>query len=162
MEFCKVDSNKSEELSVFAKSIWLEYFPNIIGEETAKYLYNKVQSAVAILEQFKKGYQYYYMVENGEKVGYFAICVENTELLLSKFYVKKEHRGKKYGKLALEFIQNYAKLNNLKSVYLYVNKNNISSQRVYEKFGFKQKEGIVFDMGNGFVMDDYKYELKVQ
>lgn len=50
---------------------------------------------------------------------------------------------------------------NCKKIYLTVNKTNIKAIRVYERFGFEKTDQVVFDIGNGYVMDDYIYEVKV-
>lgn len=44
---------------------------------------------------------------------------------------------------------------------LTVNKNNVKAIRAYEKTGFKNIGSLVQDIGNGFVMDDYKMEQTV-
>jgi RimJ/RimL family protein N-acetyltransferase len=36
-----------------------------------------------------------------------------------------------------------------------VNKANVRAQRAYEQFGFRRIEDAVFDIGGGYVMDDY-------
>ena len=47
------------------------------------------------------------------------------------------------------------------SIYLTVNKQNTVPIKVYQKFGFIIKEAIIIDIGNGFVMDDYIIEKKL-
>jgi RimJ/RimL family protein N-acetyltransferase len=42
-----------------------------------------------------------------------------------------------------------------------VNKNNVNSIKVYEKLGFKKTGPVIQDIGNGFVMDDYKMEKDI-
>ena len=46
-------------------------------------------------------------------------------------------------------------------MWLTVNKNNISAVSVYEKRGFKKIGEGVTDIGNGFVMDDFYFQLDV-
>jgi len=38
------------------------------------------------------------------------------------------------------------------------NKNNISAVKVYEKMGFKNLGPVVQDIGNVFIMDDFRME----
>ena len=42
-----------------------------------------------------------------------------------------------------------------REVRLQVNKANLRAQRAYERSGFRRIEEAVFDIGGGFVMDDY-------
>jgi RimJ/RimL family protein N-acetyltransferase len=40
-------------------------------------------------------------------------------------------------------------------LYLTVNKGNVDSIAIYRRSGFEVREEAVFDIGNGYVMDDY-------
>jgi ribosomal protein S18 acetylase RimI-like enzyme len=42
-----------------------------------------------------------------------------------------------------------------------VNKNNQGAITFYEKVGFVRKDEITTDIGNGYVMDDFVYEKKI-
>ena len=57
----------------------------------------------------------------------------------------------------LEYIDDYARRNDIHTEYLRVNKGN-PTVRIYERAGFIIKESVVKDIGNGFVMDDYIME----
>ena len=57
-----------------------------------------------------------------------------------------------------DFLLEYSFKNNLKSIYLTVNKENKSSIGVYNHFGFKIISKQKADIGNGFFMDDYIME----
>jgi ribosomal protein S18 acetylase RimI-like enzyme len=59
------------------------------------------------------------------------------------------------------FLKKYCRGNGFNSVWLTVNKNNISAVSVYEKRGFKKIGEGVTDIGNGFVMDDFYFQLDV-
>ena len=59
----------------------------------------------------------------------------------------------------LNFIIDKAKGLNKRAVFLTVNKGNARAISVYERFGFKKIHAVVTDIGGGFVMDDYIYQL---
>ena len=61
----------------------------------------------------------------------------------------------------MKFIQDKAEQLGYSSISLTVNKYNEASIKAYEKMGFKKVKDIVIDIGNGFVMDDYLMEKKV-
>ena len=46
-------------------------------------------------------------------------------------------------------------------VDLTVNKGNLRAQRFYRRRGFVRTEEVVMDIGGGFVMDDFVWELTV-
>jgi RimJ/RimL family protein N-acetyltransferase len=70
-------------------------------------------------------------------------------------------RGKGYGGKTVEFLESLAREDGFKKITLTVNKYNSGSIKAYEKMGFKNVGSIVQDIGNGFVMDDYKMEKAV-
>lgn len=146
-----------------ADEIWHEWFPSILTAEQIDYMVDKFQSVKAMTEQIRStGYKYYFIHRNGVHMGYTAIhAEEDGRLFLSKIYLKKEYRGKGYAGKTFAFLKEYCLNNGLKAIWLTVNKNNASSIAVYEKTGFKLIGEGVTDIGKGFVMDDYFYQLDV-
>ena len=65
---------------------------------------------------------------------------------------------KGFGKKAVQFVEALARRLNLKKISLTVNRNNISAVKAYEKMGFKNLGPVVQDIGNGFMMDDFRME----
>lgn len=157
------DKNLIPVVETLAHSIWREYFVPIIGSPQVEYMLEKFQSRQAILNQIEKDGFIYYLLEdkNGNRVGYFAVVPQQKELFLSKLYVTAENRGKGYGRCALEFIETLARDNGLSNITLTVNKNNTGSINAYKKLGFVITNSLVTDIGNGFVMDDYKMEKPI-
>lgn len=141
-----------------AKTIWNEYYISILSKEQIDYMTDKFQSESAISNQvLNEEYEYYILTGNGP-IGYFAIKKEDQRLFLSKLYILKEERGKGYFHKVFDFLLEYSFKNNLKSIYLTVNKENKSSIGVYNHFGFKIISKQKADIGNGFFMDDYIME----
>ena len=70
--------------------------------------------------------------------------------------MRHTERGKGYGKAMMNLAIDYANNHNLKHLRLTVNKYNTKTISAYEKMGFVKKREIVFDIGNGYVMDDYE------
>jgi ribosomal protein S18 acetylase RimI-like enzyme len=146
-----------------AGEIWREWFPPVIGEPQTEYMIDRFQSYEAMTEQIaNSGYIYYILQKNGVDIGYTAIVPkDNSELFLSKAYIKKEFRGNGYFRQLLEFIKEYAKGNGFTHITLTVNKGNELANTVYTKTGFiKTGEGKT-DIGGGFYMDDYYYTLYI-
>ena len=69
----------------------------------------------------------------------------------------EEFKGKGLGKKALQFLKLQVQQNGDTRIILNVNKSNPAIE-IYESQGFKIYEEGVFDIGNGFVMDDYLME----
>ncbi|MDE6598748.1 MAG: GNAT family N-acetyltransferase, partial [Oscillospiraceae bacterium] len=69
--------------------------------------------------------------------------------------------GKGYATEVFEFLKRYCRENGLHAVWRTVNKHNKTAISVYEKRGFRKIGEGVTDIGNGFVMDDYYFQLDV-
>ncbi len=144
-----------------AREIWTEHYNPIIGSEQVEYMLERFQSGEAILQQITLGILYFLITADEEVVGYIAVHPKSDELFLSKIYVRSDQRGRGYGKKAVQFAETLAHARRLNKIVLTVNKNNVDSIRAYEKMGFKNTGSLVQDIGNGFVMDDYKMEKTV-
>lgn len=148
--------NHFEVIAKLAHDIWHEHYTPIIGKDQVNYMVAKFQTSEAMQQQAEEGYEYYLLEHQNNDVGYLAIEKRNDDLFLSKIYLLKTCRGKGLGKEAFSFIEKRATDLKCKSISLTVNKNNTNSIKAYEKIGFKNTEAIVMDIGNGFVMDDYR------
>lgn len=145
-----------------AREIWTEYYTAIIGADQVDYMLDNFQSENAIADQIRnKGYIYYLIERSKQAIGYFAIIIEKDELFLSKLYIQKSMRGKGFARKSIEFLKTIAFERSLGSITLTVNKNNIGPIAAYEKLGFVNTGPVVQDIGGGFIMDDYKMELKL-
>ena len=60
------------------------------------------------------------------------------EATITNIVTKKVIRNAGIGSQLLEFIINYCKSNNMKTITLEVNENNISALKLYKKFNFEQ------------------------
>jgi ribosomal protein S18 acetylase RimI-like enzyme len=148
-------------VETLAKEIWTEHYTPIIGKEQVEYMLERFQSGQAIVQQISLGILYFLITADEELVGYIALHPMSDELFLSKIYVRSDQRGRGYGKKAIQFAETLAHARRLKKIILTVNKNNIDSIKAYERMGFKNTGSLIQDIGNGFVMDDYKMEKTI-
>ncbi|MEQ1852318.1 MAG: GNAT family N-acetyltransferase, partial [Chthoniobacteraceae bacterium] len=70
-------------------------------------------------------------------------------------YVLPDQQRKGHGRRMLGHICARARSLGASGVWLQVNKRNERAIRAYLKAGFHIEKEAVFDIGNGFVMDDY-------
>ena len=158
-DFIKVEKKDIKDLAAFAKDIWFEYWHSILTLGQIYYMVNKFQSEMALTEQIEHdNHTYYFIEEDGKRIGYFGIAPEHDYLYLSKLYLIKDYRGKGFGKIAFEKIKEIAKENNLGKIQLNVAKQNFKSFLIYEKWGFKTLHPVLTRIGNGYEMDDYVME----
>jgi diamine N-acetyltransferase len=147
-------------VEALAREIWTEHYTPIIGRDQVEYMLGAFQSKDAISAQMEtEGYRYFLMEEEGgAHIGYMAVQSTGDELFLSKIYIKASRRGKGLGKKAIRFLENLASGLHLRTISLTVNKNNRKSIKAYENMGFKNLGPVVQDIGDGFIMDDFKMQ----
>lgn len=159
IDLIKVSSEKNiTDVAHLACEIWREHYTPIIGPEQVDYMLQKFQSASAITEQLARGYEYFIITRNDNPAGYAAIVPEAEKMMLSKIYVKKAMRGTGLGQKMLELVENICRERGINSIWLTVNKNNLNSIEWYTRMGFINAGPTVQDIGNGFIMDDYRLE----
>ncbi|MDE2010046.1 MAG: GNAT family N-acetyltransferase [Candidatus Omnitrophica bacterium] len=164
-EIKPVRVNDSQHISIvasLAQKIWREHYTAIIGIKQVEYMLDKLQSENAIKAQIgKEGYMYFLLEHSeGRRVGYFAVVPRGEELFLSKFYITAEDRRRGYGKEALEFIEETARREGCSKIGLVVNKRN-SSVKAYQGLGFVITDSVITNIGDGFIMDDYRMEKTI-
>lgn len=149
-------------IQVLAQEIWTHHYTPIIGAKQVAYMLERFQSVKAMQKQLQEGYRYYLVYDGDEAVGYFSFLHEEQSLFLSKIYVLAERRGRGFGKKAMKFISEQAIQSGLTSIRLTVNKYNTHSIEAYLKMGFVKTRAVVFDIGEGFIMDDYEMEKELK
>ena len=165
-----VSDEQLTELSAMAYDIWREFFPAVISTEQIEYMLEKFQSPQAMIKQTaEEGYHYYMVKVGSEQAGYFAVCKKDTgmklmpenALFLSKFYLKKEMRGKGIASLMFKEIRRIARKEGCELIWLTVNKGNEHAISVYKKFGMRIIRDQTADIGSGFVMDDHVFGIMI-
>jgi diamine N-acetyltransferase len=141
--------------------VWPQTYANIISEEQIDYMLDLMYSEESLKEQINNGAQFIIMYENNTPVG-FASYQETAPALfkLNKLYVLPSQQGKGTGKLLVEYIITAVKKRNGEALQLQVNRRN-KAKLFYEKLGFAVIKEFDFDIGNGYVMDDYVMEKKI-
>ena len=108
MESLEIVPVKGEEIPLLAQiadEIWHEHFPPIIGMEQTDYMVNKFQSEQAITHAVREeGYRYYFFRLGDKEIGYIGIQPQKDALFLSKLYLKKAFRGRKFARAGLDFL----------------------------------------------------------
>lgn len=163
VKLVKAESDdQMKRIAAIADEIWHEYFPCLLTEGQIDYMVEKFCSFKAMKENVQKdNYIYYFIKRGGEDIGYTAVKPDGDRLFLSKIYLKKDERGKKYSRSVMEYHKDLARRNGLRAIWLTVNKHNDSSIAAYKAMGFETIGEGVADIGSGYVMDDYYMELKL-
>ena len=148
-----------KDFSALASEIWHEYFPCILEKEQIDYMVDLFFSKKAMTDSINDGYEFYFVKQDEENIGFIAIHPEKEKLFLSKLYLAKNHRGKGYASKMMNFVKEQTAKKGLAKIYLTVNKYNTHTIDVYKHHGFQVIKSAEFDIGKGYIMDDYVMEL---
>ena len=116
-----------------------------------------------LLKQMQKGNTFLIasrLIEDIGFAGYSLLDFETQTYKLDKLYVLPKMHGKGVGKFLLNEVIDDVKELGANVLQLNVNRAN-TAKGFYENAGFKIKETVDLDIGNGFFMNDYVMERKV-
>jgi diamine N-acetyltransferase len=145
-------------LRTLGETIWRQHYSAIISMAQIDYMLagrytpEKLQAYIGTQDRWLK-----LLVVDGEVVGYcsFANTENPIELKLEQLYLSAEFKGQGLGGFMLRHVEEHALSHGKSLLMLTVNKHNIDSIAIYRKSGFTVREEKVFDIGNGYVMDDF-------
>jgi len=148
------DQSHIDTISELAHTIWNAHYVPIIGQEQVDYMlaqmYNK-ENLKLQLEVNK--HQFYLIHKDKECVGFISVSSNNqADYFLHKFYI---HHHESSNGLGTECLSTLIELLKPKSLTLTVNRQNYKSINFYFKNGFVINRVEDFDIGNGFVMNDF-------
>lgn len=137
--------------------IWPIAYSEIITQEQIKYMLKTMYSQQELEQNLSDGHVFLLAEHDGRPVGYAGYQVHFPQLEFSKLhklYVLPEIQHVGVGGALFESVLSASQKQQCKHLILQVNKNNPALQ-FYHKKGMYIHEEAVFDIGNGFVMDDY-------
>jgi ribosomal protein S18 acetylase RimI-like enzyme len=146
-------------IAKLAKIIWNQHYPAIISQQQIDYMLEMMYSRQSLVEQFEKKKHSFFLVEHFDNyVGFISVNPEvNNNWFLGKFYIDQTTRGKGLGHKAFNLLLEEIKPS---QITLTVNRQNFKSINFYFKLGFKIERVADFDIGNGFVMNDFVMKWK--
>lgn len=161
MKFIQAKTDDIALIQQLARTSWESAYAEILSKEQIDYMLAEMYSTAEISSQLTNPNYHYFLIENNEKpVGFigFQHHYEPGTTKLHRVYLIPEAKGLGFGKAAINFLKEKTGETGNKRIILNVNKNN-SSRKIYESQGFKVYDEGVFDIGGGYVMDDYMMEF---
>lgn len=163
IKFKKATESEIEKIRDLAKKSWNSAYAKILSQEQIDYMLGEMYSHKVILSQMQNPYYHYFIIEfNENSAGFigFENHYEPSTTKLHRLYLLEDFKGKGLGKSALQFLKEKSFESDDTRIILNVNKDN-PAKKMYESQGFTVYKEEVFDIGNGFVMDDYLMEIKL-
>lgn len=146
------------QLRELAHNIWHACYQGIISPEQIEYMLGWMYAADEVCRQMENGV-IWELIEADQPVGFLSWHADpDQRVKLEKLYILPEMQGRGIGQTALRHVLEAANALGCKSVWLQVNKQNRGAITSYRKAGFEVVKEAVFEIGGGFVMDDYLME----
>lgn len=161
MKFIQAKSDDIALIQQLARISWESAYAEILPKEQIDYMLAEMYSTAEISSHLTNPNYHYFLIESNEKpVGFigFQHHYEPGTTKLHRVYLIPEAKGLGFGKAAINFLKEKTGETGNKRIILNVNKNN-SARKIYESLGFKVYDEGVFDIGGGYVMDDYLMEF---
>lgn len=142
--------------------VWPQTYQDIITKEQIVFMLNLMYSVEALEFQMnKENCSFILIYENKIPIGFASYSeIASTIWKLHRLYILQNQQGKGVGKYAITYI--ITEIENLKAsaIQLQVHRKN-DAKLFYRKLGFEIIKTIDFDIGNGFFMNDYVMEKKI-
>ena len=151
-------------LRELAGTIWRQHYAGIITVAQIDYMLAGRFSDEALREHIQAADRWLELLRVGEKpVGYCGYELAGmdgdgsaaVDLKLGQLYLLESHRGMGLGRHMLRHVEVRARELGRRALWLQVNKKNAAAMRFYRSAGFEVIRQAVFEIGGGFVMDDY-------
>ena len=139
-----------------AHRIWRECYPGIITVEQIEFMLGWMYSEQEIRKQIREGFTWEIVEDDGAAIGFLSFSVEDDgRVKLHKMYLLPDRQRGGLGRQLLAHVRECARTLGAREVWMQVNKRNMPAIGAYLKAGFRIEKEAVFDIGDGFVMDDY-------
>ncbi len=150
----KANEKDFDTISKLAHKIWNDHYVKIIGQKQVDYMLEKMYSHQSITDQVHEKNHQMYIIENDEKeIGFLSVSLDkDSDYFLHKFYIDQQKSNLGIGTKVLDLL---IETIHPKLLILTVNRQNFKSINFYFKNGFKIKKVEDFDIGNGYLMNDF-------
>jgi diamine N-acetyltransferase len=142
------------EIRSLAKKIWNQHYPQIISQQQIDYMLDLMYSQKSLEDQITLKKHLFFLIEyNQGRIGFISVNKEKeNEWSLNKFYIDQDKAGNGVGTESLNKLKEKI---NPEKITLTVNRQNFKSINFYFKNGFVIERVADFDIGNGYVMNDF-------
>jgi GNAT superfamily N-acetyltransferase len=152
-----------ELIRSIAVRTWPSTYGHAVSQEQIDFMLGWMYSDAALAMHLKNGGAFYIAIVAGEEIGFSAVSADTFNDIpnshkLNKLYVLPAAHRTGAGTALLNQSIAFAKANGSTSLFLQVNKHN-NAYDFYIKKGFVKEGDYSFDIGNGFIMDDYVMRL---
>jgi ribosomal protein S18 acetylase RimI-like enzyme len=163
MEVRMVSENDLWQIRELALRIFPVTYQGIVEAPQIDYMMDMFYSQENLKKQFESGQQFLIIYHEGNAAGYASYTILNStgDFKLNKIYLDTRLQRKGMGRILLNDVITRLRSAGGNSLQLNVNRFN-KAVGFYKNMGFVVMKEELLDIGNGYFMDDYVMELKIQ
>jgi ribosomal protein S18 acetylase RimI-like enzyme len=142
-----------------ARHVWQATYAALISQAQIDYMLGQRYAPEALASQLDDPAHVWRVAwVDGQCTGFAHGIVAAGHARLDKLYVAPAWQRRGIGAALLAAVEGVARAEGAQRIRLQVNRGNAQAIAAYRKYGFSVVEARVFDIGAGFVMDDYVME----
>ena len=158
----KANSADIPVIRELAYKIWPGTYQAILGAEQVGYMLDLLYSEKTLRKQMEQQVDFIVVSDNDIPVGFASFSLSHTGIYkLHKIYVLQSQQGKGVGRMMIDYVKQHAISAGAKFLQLNVNRHN-NARQFYEKLGFVAIREEDIDIGNGYFMNDYVMQIKLE
>jgi GNAT superfamily N-acetyltransferase len=151
-----------DAVSALARTVWQDTYPALISQAQIDAMLADRYAPERIREQLDDPHQAWWVARRADALSGFAhALLDESGCKLDKLYVHPGRQRRGIGAALLQAVEDWARRQQARRLWLQVNRGNAQAIRAYEKYGFRIVDSRVFDIGGGFVMDDHVMEKQL-
>jgi GNAT superfamily N-acetyltransferase len=159
-ELSRLTAADIDAVSALARTVWQATYPPLISQAQIDAMLADRYAPARIREQLEDPRHAWWVARlDSTPVGFAHAFMEESGCKFDKLYVHPAQQRHGIGAALLHAVQAWARRQDAHRLWLQVNRGNTQAIRAYEKYGFRIVASRVFEIRNGFVMDDHVMEL---
>jgi ribosomal protein S18 acetylase RimI-like enzyme len=148
-------------IAELAAVIWRSHYPGIISDEQIDYMLARMYDLKTLEDDMTSGIRFDRILAGDKLVGFASYGGHGGEMKLHKLYILPQWQRRGLGAELIRRAETSARSSGCRSLIVGVNRANRQAISAYKRNGFVVRESVKTDIGNGFVMDDYIMEKRL-
>lgn len=142
--------------------IWPQTYAAILSRQQIDYMLDLMYSETSLQQQMHDGAQFILVYNDGDPVGFASFQeMESNIYKLHKIYILAAKQGNGGGRFVIDYIIKEISMQGATALQLQVNRHN-KAKDFYLHLGFTVIKEADFDIGEGYFMNDFVLEKKLQ
>jgi len=151
-----------DAVGALARTVWQTTYPALISQAQIDFMLAGRYAADRIAAQLNDPRHAWWVAQRNQVLAGFAhASLDDSGCKLDKLYVHQDSQRQGIGRALLEAVRDWAQKQGARRLWLQVNRGNTQALAAYRQYGFRIVESRVFEIGDGFVMDDHIMELSL-